>query len=321
MNTNYSNPIGGYFDLELQTGNEYHENAIKLNSARNAFKYLMKVNKIKKIFIPYYICDVMIETILNCKVKYEYYEIDKDLNPIFRRDISQNDAFLYINYFGIKDKPTEILKLKINNLFIDNAQSFYYKPIKNTFAFYSCRKFFGVPDGAYLYANKDFNSMFEKDISNSRMKHLITRIERGAEAGYKDFLENENIISRLPIRQMSNLTLSLMKSIKYNIIKRKRMENFYYMHKRLEKYNELNINLNSITCPMVYPFLINYNSFRKKLIRHNIYIAQYWKNVSNIVKKDSVENYITNNLLPLPIDQRYGLKEMKLICNFIEKKL
>jgi len=32
--------IGGYFELELRDGNKYHNNAIRINSGRNAFEYL-----------------------------------------------------------------------------------------------------------------------------------------------------------------------------------------------------------------------------------------------------------------------------------------
>ena len=35
------NPIGGYFELELRKGEEYHKEAIRLNSGRNAFEYVL----------------------------------------------------------------------------------------------------------------------------------------------------------------------------------------------------------------------------------------------------------------------------------------
>ena len=48
--------IGGYFELELRKGKHYHENALRLNSARNAFEYILRVRNYKKIYIPYYTC-------------------------------------------------------------------------------------------------------------------------------------------------------------------------------------------------------------------------------------------------------------------------
>jgi hypothetical protein len=32
--------IGGYFELELSRGEEYHSDAIRLNTGRNAFEYI-----------------------------------------------------------------------------------------------------------------------------------------------------------------------------------------------------------------------------------------------------------------------------------------
>ena len=38
-------PIGGYFELELPHGQEFHSNAIALNSGRFCFEYLLKCRK------------------------------------------------------------------------------------------------------------------------------------------------------------------------------------------------------------------------------------------------------------------------------------
>ena len=36
--------IGGYFELELQQGEEYHKDALRLNTARNCFEYILSVS-------------------------------------------------------------------------------------------------------------------------------------------------------------------------------------------------------------------------------------------------------------------------------------
>ena len=42
--------IGGYFELELTKGIEYHSELLKLNSGRNAFKYILKTrNRLNEI--------------------------------------------------------------------------------------------------------------------------------------------------------------------------------------------------------------------------------------------------------------------------------
>lgn len=53
-------PIGGYFELELRQGEHYHKDAIRLNSARNCFEYILLARKYKKVFLPYYTCEVLL---------------------------------------------------------------------------------------------------------------------------------------------------------------------------------------------------------------------------------------------------------------------
>lgn len=37
--------IGGYFELELPYSEEYHKNALRLNTGRNAFEYILRSKK------------------------------------------------------------------------------------------------------------------------------------------------------------------------------------------------------------------------------------------------------------------------------------
>ena len=45
--------IGGYFELELRSGERYHKDALCLNTARNCFEYILLARKYKKVYIPY----------------------------------------------------------------------------------------------------------------------------------------------------------------------------------------------------------------------------------------------------------------------------
>ena len=64
-------PIGGYFELELPHGQEFHSKAIALNSGRFCFEYLLKCRKSKKVYIPYYTCDSVIEPVIKLGIDYE----------------------------------------------------------------------------------------------------------------------------------------------------------------------------------------------------------------------------------------------------------
>ncbi len=71
---------------------------------------------------------------------------------------------------------------------------------------------------------------------------------------------------------------------------------------------------------MIYPFLVlNGSKLKRELIANKIYVATYWPNVLNWAEKDSFEYNITNNLLALPIDQRYSEDDMYRIIEIIKR--
>ena len=161
--------IGGYFSLELPQREEYHKNAIRLNTGRNCLEYILRVRGYKKVYVPYYTCEAVMEPINKLGIPYEYYHIDIHFEIRDRFTLKEGEALLYTNYFGLKQRYVEQLAEKIGSrLIVDNTQAFYAKPIPGSDTFYTCRKFFGVPDGAYLYCDKDLDEKMEQDYSYDR---------------------------------------------------------------------------------------------------------------------------------------------------------
>ena len=310
--------IGGYFELELRKGREYHLNTIQLNSGRNCLEYILRVRNYKKIYIPYFTCDVILEPIQKLGISYEFYSIDKQLNPILKTELKIDEVFLYTNYFGIKTAKVTELASTIKNLIIDNSQAFFSIPMVGVDTFYSARKFFGVPDGAYLYTNARLEEEFEVDKSFDRVSHLLKRIDLGASNGYIDFKNNDLDLSGQPIKFMSKLTKSLLCNIDYEFVKERRIDNFNFLHKNLSDENELNFELVIDSVPMVYPFLTKRLDLKQKLINNKIYVATYWPNVPEWCNENQMENFLTNHLIHLPIDQRYSEKELEFIVNLIK---
>jgi hypothetical protein len=310
--------IGGYFELELRKGEEYHKDAISLNTGRNALEVILRSRKYSKVFIPFYTCDVILEPFSKLGVNYEFYFIDEDFEPVFDyKKIKDDEGFLYINYFGIKDSFVFEIAKVCRNLIIDNSQAFFSEPISNIPTFYSCRKFFGVPDGAYLYLDGVANINFPIDHSEARFSHLLKRIEYDAEIGFDDFKTNDHGLMQKPIMQMSKLTKALLCNIDYEFVKKKRIENFLVLHEPLHQYNELKISLDEKSVPMVYPFRTVNLALRTKLTEHKIYIATYWPNIFNWSNENMLEYSLAKQIMPLPIDQRYDgnmlLKIIKLL--------
>ena len=247
--------IGGFFEFELKFGKEYHYNAIKLNSGRNALEYILRIRKYKEIYIPWFTCNVIVEPLVKLNIPYKFYHIDNKFEPILDGyEYKPGTAFLYTNYFGMKGKF--IKELKIKNLVIDNSQAFFDIPHKGIDSFYSPRKFFGVPDGSYLYTNKEADFKLNKDCSYKRTSHLLKRADCGPERAYDLFKRNDALISRLPLRTMSDLTSRLLCSINYSEVRKRRIENTEYVHSEFYNINKIKINIKNITTLCTFPLLI-----------------------------------------------------------------
>lgn len=315
-------PIGGFFELELPRHTEYHKDAIKLNTGRNCLEYILRSRKYSKVYIPYYTCDAILEPFYKLNIKYDFYHINLDFEIKDIIPLEKGEGLLYTNYFGLKQKYAENLASKYGQqLIIDNTQAFYAKPINGIDTFYSCRKFFGVPDGAYLYTDKLLNIEFERDISWQRMEFLTKRIDLGASAAYGVFNATENTLINQPIKCMSSLTERLMKSIDYRKIAQRRKKNFRMIHLALCKKNMLKIQIEDDTISMVYPFLCKSESLRGKLIDQKIYVATYWQNVTDWTDSSSVETILSRYLIALPIDQRNDNKKIEKILQYINGRI
>lgn len=143
---------------------------------------------------------------------------------------------------------------------------------------------------------------------------MVKRLEEGAEAGYVDFKANEDFLSTLPIKSMSAVTNALLCNINYEEVIRIRRRNFLHLHRLIGKSNILKISEDFNFVPMVYPFLPEKPGLREYLISHKIYVAKYWPNVQEWLTNDALEYFITSNLVPLPVDQRYNLKDIKRVA-------
>lgn len=315
------NEIGGYIEFEYYHGKEYHSDAIHLNCARNCLAYLIKVNNIKKIFIPYFLCSSVVEVCHKYNVEVEYYHIDEDFYPIIPSADFSKDWFYLVNYYGqITNKQIIHYSKIIKKLIVDNVQAFFQLPVQHIPTIYTCRKFFGVTDGAYLYSDKYLNEALETDISFERMEFLFGRFERTASEFYGLYSENNKLFQTEDIKMMSLLTNNLMKSFEYKMIKNIRTRNFNFYEKQFKNINKLRIKSN--IGAFAYPLLIdNGEEIRKKLQKEKIYIPTLWPDVFDVCVETNLEYNFAKNILPLPVDQRYDIIDIMYLIEELLKCL
>ena len=300
--------IGGYIELDTFTGPMLHGDGIKLNCGRNALAYLIEAKRIDKLWMPKFMCDSCDKVLSDRGVVVEYYSIGLDFKPI----VPEWDGWLYVvNYYG--QLSNEYLASLGDRVIVDNAQAYFQDPV----TLYTCRKFFGVADGAVLYTDKTIE-VEQQDESFRRMNFLLGRYERTASEFYPEYAANNNFFENEPIKRMSKLTENLLHGIDYERVRQRRTENFAFLHERLHGINRLNLTIPEGA--FMYPlYLENGAEIRKKLQAMKIYIPTLWPSVFALCGKMEPEYDMAKNILPLPVDQRYWTEEMEYLADEVRK--
>lgn len=315
-------PIGGYFEWEFPV-NGYsfpHSDGMLLNSGRHSLEYILRsIGQINCLWIPYYTCDVLLQPIERLKIPCSFYHINKDFTLTDNLTLGENDYLIYTNYFGIMDEYCKQLANQYgNNLILDYAQAFFSPIIIGINIFFSPRKFVGIPDGGIVYSNNPLSIELNQDHSFDRCAHLLKRHELTPLDGYNDFKKCSKQIANAPISRMSVLTKKMLQSLDYTAIIEKRIANFKFLHTHLAVFNELQLpSIESFNCPMVYPYYTKDTELRKRLIANQVFVATYWPNVLEWCKEKDLEYKLATQIIPLPIDQRYGEEEMRRILDII----
>lgn len=309
--------IGGYIEFETFRSTMLYDDGLKLNCGRNAFAYLIERKNIKKICFPKMMCDSNNKLFGKYGLEVRYYSIGKDLKI---EDITLNDdEWLYVvNYYGqLSDEYIRFLKQKYERVIIDNAQAYFQRPLAGIDTFYTCRKFFGVSDGAILYTDAKQGPELPVDESFNRINFLVGRFERTASEFYSEYAANNDMFFDEPLKRMSKLTENILHGIDYDFIEKRRTDNFRLYHENLSSVNKL-----SLTIPkgaFMYPLYIeNGTSVREKLKDMKIYIPTLWPNVLVDCCESETEYDMARNILPLPCDQRYCDNEIRYVIEAIK---
>ncbi len=310
--------IGGYIELDTYHLPMLHEGAIALNCGRNALAYVIKARGIKKIKIPYFLCDSVSNVCQREHVNVSYYHIGMDFRPV-DVDLGENEWLYLVNYYGqLSNDDIRVYVDEYKKVIVDQAQSYFQVPIEGIDTIYTCRKWFGVADGAFLYSDAALSEELPTDESYERMGFLLGRYERTASEFYKEYSENNKFFANEPIKRMSKLTDNLLHGIDYKAVEKRRNDNFIYLHDRLKDINQLAIRPTSFMYPLMFE---DGDRIRKALQQQKIYIPTLWPSVLSMCEEDENEYKLAKDVLPMPIDQRYTYKDMDYIIQNIKEYL
>lgn len=317
--------FGSFIELQFEKGKEYYKgdkNIARLNTGRAAIYHAFRITGCKSIWLPIYQCDTVRDFLNKKNVPIKYYHIDERFNPI---DLKQgkDEAVLIVNYFGIMSKARmKSLAEKYKNVIIDNSQAFFCEPLDFCLNVYSCRKFIGVPDGAYVIGKNAhlYVDEYKRSYSSDTSLFLLQRIEYGCEGkAYESRMENENRINDEDVLKMSKLTRTILDGTDYESIKNKRRDNFAIASGLLDKINKFQpfLYLDNETIPMVYPLVVEDDSLLDYLLKEKHFQGHWWSYLLSETNEKDFEHWLSRYLIPITIDQRYSVMDIDKLVNIV----
>ena len=317
-------------------------------SGRNALLGLCRLleSSKKRVILPGYTCSTVIDPFIQEKWKIEYYDINIDLSiniASLEKLIKEfkPTAILLHAYFGFKFKNNieKILKLaKDNHIFIieDLTQNLLSgeKNIEANFYISSMRKFLAVPDGGILISNEEImlECCEEKkqliELSNKAFelkKVYMNTNDKETKKRFRElYVECHNILAlNDELVNVSQQTLEIYKKTDLKKIKQKRLKNFNLLCERLKTNKKIRLiykRARDTVIPLYLPLYVLNNErevLQKYLADNNIYCPIIWPRYNIIPQMSKETEYIYDNILCIPIDQRYDDKDMEYIAQKI----
>lgn len=318
-----------------------------INSSRN-------INSKKIALLPSYTCYSVIDPFLRMGYQVYFYSVNEDMsvkaseiNALIKEFCPS--VMLFHPYFGFQTIEFDE-NIAQDNLFIihDNTHSWLSK-ISYPFVDYtvcSLRKWGALPDGAYVTKeNGNFCydvldqtdvELVEKTIEAYQKKELYLK---GKLANKEDFLSifvdaSELLKSRNNVYKMEERSKIALR-FQYQEIeetKRIRRSNFNVLksYHKWEEFGQLLFDQIDVdTVPLYFPFRVNVmkrEKLQKYLATRSIYCPVIWPKPKNINVKLLTKNAIAttmlqNELLCIPIDQRYSNSDMEEILTQLNNYL
>lgn len=319
---------GGYLPFEMTSGDDYFSrygaaHVIRTNSAKAAIYFAIRQMKLKKVYVPYYMCNSVLHMLKGMEIDIKQYWLTDKLLPNLKE--KEADAgILLVNYFGVMDSEICEEVSKYTNVIIDHSHAFFCPPVfrEDVCNVYSCRKFVGVPDGGYLVSKRALCVDLEPDKVSKHFSYLTISAEFGMNEVYAEKMESDRYFYD-NYKGMSLLSQSLLSSVAYEQIQKKRKENFGVLNQILKERNHFSFDEN-LAAAYLYPFWpkesnLGAEVLKKALVSKKIYTPTLWRELICSQWEDTIEYQISKETIFLPVDQRYDSEDMEYLADTILK--
>lgn len=315
--------VGGFFELEVgKHGAPLHQAAAMLTSGRACLGEIVRRLRPRRMLVPFYTCDAVLEPLALEGVAVDYYGLSPTLEPCLPREPAADDCLLFINYFGLKSATAARLAAAYAaRAVVDDTHAFFADGYPTSWSFNSARKFFGVPDGAYLFGPDPVTDTFEpnRDVDAA---HLFNRLLGNTDEAFRQYQAAERKITSEP-RGMSLVTERLLHSVDYDSVARTRRRNYGLLHACFGADNLLRdiTTLTDDAVPFCYPLLLDRPVRHEGLWEQSLFVPRFWPEVGARAGGDpfAYDRDLAARLLPLPIDHRYDGRDMDRLAEGVSR--
>jgi hypothetical protein len=306
-----------------------------LATARSAVRLLVRTLRPATVWLPSYICGVVIDAARHPGVRLRFYTVDDSLKiPDNDRldEIQSGDLVLFADYFGFNTWSLCGAEARHRGARIveDACQAMLNKEFSphSDYIIFSPRKFIGVPDGGILLAGKNAE-LPDADLASSPVEWLLRATEasvlrsefdrHGGERHWFKLFQSAEAAGPFEPCRMSDLSAAILQVVDWTKVKERRRQNYEFL---LSELGDLAIfpDLPSDVVPLGFPIRVqNRDRVRRSLFGEQIYPPLHWDIAGFVPAEFAGSHYLANEIMTLPCDQRYGRGDMQHMASKLKR--
>lgn len=312
------------------------------DSGRGALRHIRRhLNNYSKILLPEFIC----ESISNCfeKKMISYYRLNEDfsinIEDLTKKIKDGHVLILLMHYFGalqpkdILEKCRQLADRSDSIIIEDTTHSiFTEKQTIGDYVICSIRKWLPISGGGVLYYKHDPLKLdqldYPKSTDNYRnygmvLKDLFLKEGHDFKNIYREiFIESEGRIDKQKkICGISDFSRFICSCVSVNDLISTRRRNMKKLKTALERFGmKPAVDFDSSSVALAYPIrLKNRDDMRSYFIDNKIYCAVHWPFDGNMPEQRPFAKKNADELISLPIDQRYDEEHMQYLIDVISR--
>jgi hypothetical protein len=300
---------------------------LRLCTARSAFALLAQTLRPAAVWLPSYLCGVVLHAFAGSTTRVNFYGVGEDLSisdEAWVSNVASGDMVVFIDYFGFNLWNSYGEQVRARGAWvIEDACQAMLNPSFSDFAHYviaSPRKFVGVPDGGILLAQGGASLPAEEldapppewwldALKSSFMRAEFDR--HGGDRQWFDLFRRTDPNGPVEPRRMSELSSLLLDyGIDCESIAERRRRNFSQLAAALPEFAVFR-TLSVDVVPLGFPVrLRERDRVRRALFESEIYPPVHWTIRTTVPEEFRVSHRLADEIMTLPCDQRCSTEDV-----------